>query len=92
MRGDPLNTATVTAAAMAMAALIQQFTLVRNPDGVPTVVALLVQFPDGTTVARWLGETSSTVVWASLADAWQVHGHPGTQLISADGELVLGRA
>jgi hypothetical protein len=40
-------------------------------------VAHGVQFADGTTVLRWLGEYASTVIWESLDAAMQVHGHDG---------------
>lgn len=40
-------------------------------------VAEGVEFTDGTAVLRWFGETPSTVMWASVADAMKVHGHDG---------------
>jgi hypothetical protein len=40
-------------------------------------VAHGAQFADGTVVIRWLGEHASTVVWASLDAAVNVHGHDG---------------
>jgi hypothetical protein len=42
-------------------------------------VATVVQFNDGATVVRWLGETRSIAVYATLDDATKVHGHPGTE-------------
>lgn len=41
------------------------------------VVAHGVQYVDGTTVLRWLGDNPSTVVWPSIAAAMAVHGHGG---------------
>jgi hypothetical protein len=42
-------------------------------------------FSDGTVVIRWRGDYSSTVVWATLADAIAVHGHGGlTQVVFID--------
>lgn len=44
-----------------------------------------VEFADGTVVVRWLGDYASTVVWDSLDDAMQVHGHGGaTQAVFTD--------
>lgn len=40
-------------------------------------VATGVQFPDGVTVLRWCVGKDSTVVWADLATAIEVHGHGG---------------
>lgn len=40
-------------------------------------VAHGVQFADGVTVIRWLGDTPSTVIWDSLDAAMKVHGHDG---------------
>ena len=40
-------------------------------------VAHGAQFADGTVVIRWLGKHASTVVWASLDAAVNVHGHDG---------------
>lgn len=35
------------------------------------------EFEDGTTVIRWRGQQRSTVVWDSIQDAIDVHGHDG---------------
>jgi len=40
-----------------------------------------ITFPDGTTVVRWRGERSSTVVWPSIGDAEAIHGHGGATRI-----------
>jgi hypothetical protein len=60
---------------------MRRFHLVRTTDvtGVSGtgVVAHGCQFDDDTTVVRWLGDRPSTVVWASVDDALQVHGHGG---------------
>jgi len=46
------------------------------------VVAEGVQFADGTTVIRWIGELASTVVWDNIETAIKVHGHDGaTELV-----------
>jgi hypothetical protein len=64
----------------------QPFGLYRHQDvtgvsGTGTV-AYGVQFADGTTVLRWLGENPSTVIWESLEAAMRVHGHDGkTQVV-----------
>jgi hypothetical protein len=51
------------------------------------VVAEGVQFSDGFTVLRWRGIHASTVVWESLTDAAEVHGHNGaTRFIFVDPE------
>jgi hypothetical protein len=40
------------------------------------------QFTDGTVTIRWTtGEHRSTVVWASIAAAFHVHGHNGATVI-----------
>lgn len=39
------------------------------------LVAMGMQFPDGTTVIRWEGHRASTTVWDSLADALAVLGN-----------------
>jgi hypothetical protein len=48
------------------------------------LVAHGVVFDDGTTVIRWLGEHQSTVVWSSLEDAVEIHGHHGTTFVWDD--------
>ncbi|GAA1994277.1 hypothetical protein GCM10009799_20480 [Nocardiopsis rhodophaea] len=59
----------------------RRFRLARDVDvtGVSGtgVVALGVQWPDGTVVVRWLSERPSTVCWNSLDDAIGIHGHHG---------------
>lgn len=63
----------------------RRFLLVRNTDitGVSGVgvVADGVVFPDGTTVMRWRTRHASTVVWAGVDEAMQVHGHAGATRI-----------
>jgi hypothetical protein len=62
------------------------FALYRDQDitgvsGTGTV-AHGVRFADGTTALRWLGDSPSTVIWASLDDAMKIHGHDGkTRLV-----------
>lgn len=41
------------------------------------LVAEGVLFGDGSVVLRWLGERASTVIWKSMQDAVDVHGHDG---------------
>jgi hypothetical protein len=61
--------------------MMRRFILVREVDvtGVSGTgkVAEGVVFADGTVAIRWLGDTPSTVVWASLDHAMRVHGHNG---------------
>lgn len=57
------------------------FALVRDEDvtgmsGTGTV-AHGVQFADGTTVIRWVGERPSTVIWEDVEHAAFIHGHGG---------------
>lgn len=49
------------------------------------VVAEGVEYSDGSAAVRWLSDTPSTVVWASVADAMTVSGHSGaTRLVWLD--------
>lgn len=49
------------------------------------VVAQGVEFDDGTCVMRWLTATSSTAVYAGVADVEAIHGHAGrTRLVWLD--------
>lgn len=61
--------------------MMRRFELHRDVDhtGVSGtgVVAEGVQFSDGTCALRWHGERASMVMWQSLDDARQVHGHDG---------------
>lgn len=61
---------------------MRRFRLLRHYDvsGVSGtgIVAEGIEFTDGTTVIRWLGDKPSTVVWDSLATAMAVHGHNGS--------------
>jgi hypothetical protein len=46
----------------------------------------VLDLPAGWCVIRWRGEYRSTVLWASVGDAMQVHGHHGsTRLVWVDG-------
>lgn len=46
------------------------------------VVAQGLEFPDGTAVVRWIvGPYNSTVLWASVSEAVQVHGHDGNTVL-----------
>jgi 3'-phosphoadenosine 5'-phosphosulfate sulfotransferase (PAPS reductase)/FAD synthetase len=61
--------------------MARTFTVVRERDisGISGtgVVAFGVQFHDGTVVMRWSVGKDSTVIWADLATAIDVHGHGG---------------
>jgi hypothetical protein len=49
------------------------------------VVADGVEFPDGTVVIRWLGDTPSTVIWPSMSSVEKIHGHNGsTEIVWVD--------
>ena len=50
------------------------------------LVAEGVVFSDGTAVIRWRGQHCSTVVWDTLVDAVQVHGHNGATRFVFDDE------
>jgi hypothetical protein len=57
--------------------ILQRDVDVSGVSGVGTVADGCV-FPDGTTVIRWRTTPhASTVVWASVEHAIQVHGHGG---------------
>ena len=64
---------------------MRRFRLIRDVDvsGVSGVghVADGIRFRDGTTVVRWLGDRSSTVVWDSIADVEAIHSHGGATRI-----------
>lgn len=71
--------------------MMRRFELHRDTDhtGVSGigVVAEGVQFSDGVCALRWRGESASTVVWGSIADAQRVHGHNGaTRFVYLDPE------
>lgn len=40
-----------------------------------------VEFPDGTCVVRWRGDTPSTVVWPNAGAVERIHGHGGSTLV-----------
>ncbi len=53
------------------------------------VVADGVEFPDGGVVVRWRGRRPSTVVWSSVDDVHEIHGHGGaTRVVWLDERLV----
>jgi len=60
---------------------MKKFYLQRNEDlsGVSGIgiVAEGVEFSDGTAVIRWLGDKSSTGVYASVRELIRIHGHEG---------------
>jgi hypothetical protein len=45
------------------------------------VVADGVCWPDGSVTIRWRGERRSTVVWSSIEDMQEIHGHGGATTI-----------
>jgi len=47
-------------------------------------VAQGVQFDDSTVAIRWLSETASTILYANIAEAKQVHGHDGKTVVEFD--------
>jgi len=64
---------------------MKKFYLQRNEDlsGVSGIgiVAEGVEFSDGTAVIRWLGDKSSTGVYASVRELVRIHGHEGKTVI-----------
>lgn len=50
------------------------------------VVTEGVQFTDGTVVIRWLTDTASTGVYASIEDMIKIHGHGGATMVKWDNE------
>lgn len=75
---------------------MRRFYLLRHVDvsGVSGVgrVADGVTFTDGTTVVRWGGDRSSTVVWESIDDVLAISGHGGaTELVWVDEEAEESR-
>jgi len=50
------------------------------------IVAEGVQFKDGTVAIRWMTETASTGVYASIDDVEVIHGHSGKTIIKWDLE------
>lgn len=73
---------------------MRRFVLARSEDvsGVSGtgVVAEGVEFADGVTVLRWLGDHQSTVVWASIEDALVIHGHDGRTVVEWMDEERVG--
>lgn len=67
----------------------QLFELVRTEDvsGVSGtgVVAEIGCFSDGTCAMRWLTETASTAIYASLDDLERIHGHGGATRVRKYG-------
>lgn len=61
--------------------MFRRFELIRWEDvsGVSGVglVALGVEFPDGSCAVRWLGETPTTTVYNGIADVEHIHTHGG---------------
>lgn len=48
-------------------------------------VAEGVEFPDGTAVMRWNGDTASTAVYRDIYDLERIHGHEGsTEVVWVD--------
>lgn len=61
--------------------LPRRFHLVRDIDETGTsgtgVVVEGLEFTDGTVALRWLTATTSTAIYASIADVETIHGHGG---------------
>jgi hypothetical protein len=61
------------------------FELVRSedPSGVSGtgVVALGVEWPDGTVALHWPGDNPSTAVWGSVDAVLAIHGHAGLTVV-----------
>lgn len=56
-------------------------------------VAEGVLFDDGVAVIRWISDKPSTVIWNSLDDAMDIHGHNGnTSLVFIDATETQKRA
>lgn len=60
---------------------MRRFNLVRDEDasGVSGTgnVAQGIEFDDGTAAMRWLTNTASTALYASITDVVMIHGHEG---------------
>ncbi len=63
----------------------RRFRLVRHEDETGTsgigVVVEGVQFTDGTVVLRWLTNTTSIAIYASIDDVIAIHGHGGKTVV-----------
>ncbi|MEU6768551.1 hypothetical protein ABZ916_39335 [Streptomyces sp. NPDC046853] len=71
--------------------LPRRFHLVRDVDETGTsgtgVVVEGLEFTDGTVALRWLTATTSTAIYASIADVETIHGHGGkTRVVWVDGQ------
>jgi hypothetical protein len=55
----------------------------RDPTGTSGTgeVAEGIEFSDGTVALRWLSATPSTVLYQSVNDMLQVHGHGGSTVV-----------
>lgn len=51
-----------------------------------------VQFSDGSCVMRWMTDTSSTTVYASIQDVLTIHGHAGKTLVQGVDDLEYWKA
>lgn len=51
------------------------------------VVAEGVQFSDGVCAMRWMTDTATTTVFASVQDVESIHGHDGATKIIFEDEL-----
>ncbi|MFE1361348.1 hypothetical protein [Streptomyces harbinensis] len=61
--------------------LPRRFHLQRDEDETGTsgtgIVVEGIEFADGTVAIRWLTSTTSTAIYASIADLIAIHGHGG---------------
>ncbi|QCX81204.1 hypothetical protein C9F11_38105 [Streptomyces sp. YIM 121038] len=69
--------------------LPRRFHLVRDVDETGTsgvgIVVEGLEFTDGTVALRWLTATTSTAIYASMADVETIHGHGGkTRVVWVD--------
>lgn len=57
----------------------------KNPDDEPQFEGVI--WHDGSVTLRWMTACRSTSVWANIADALNIHGHPeyGTDIVWHDG-------
>ncbi|MER5253062.1 MULTISPECIES: hypothetical protein [unclassified Streptomyces] len=67
----------------------RRFMMVRDIDetGVSGVGVIVegIEFTDGTVALRWLTETTSTAIYASMDDVETIHGHGGrTRIVWID--------
>lgn len=75
--------------------LPRRFHLVRDADetGVSGVGVIVegIEFTDGTVALRWLTGTTSTAIYATIADVETIHGHGGkTRVVWLEDHMAAG--